>query len=65
MSAMMLWEAAKIVLDKINLDAEYVPVDIDWEFWRKEANPLPERTKEITDCENATGNQPLRQSAAM
>ena len=24
-------EAAKIVLDKMNLDAEYVPADIGWE----------------------------------
>jgi len=46
-------EAARIVLDKINLDAEYIPADIGWEFWCKEACPLPERTKEIlrnTDC---------------
>jgi len=46
-------EAAKIVLDKIALDAEYVHADIGWEFWRKEANPLPDRTAEIlknTDC---------------
>ncbi len=37
-------EAAKIVLDKINLDAEYIHGDIGWEFWKKEGNPLPERT---------------------
>jgi isocitrate/isopropylmalate dehydrogenase len=46
-------EAARIVLDKIKLDAEYVPADIGWEFWRTEANPLPDRTIEIlkkTDC---------------
>jgi len=46
-------EAAKIVLDKIALDAEYIHADIGWEFWRKEADPLPERTAEIlknTDC---------------
>jgi len=46
-------EAAKIVLDKLALDAEYVHADIGWEFWRKEANPLPDRTAEIlksTDC---------------
>lgn len=46
-------EAARIVLDKLSLDAEYVPADIGWEFWRTEANPLPERTTKIlkqTDC---------------
>jgi 3-isopropylmalate dehydrogenase len=37
-------DAAKIVLDKINLDAEYVPADIGWEFWRTEGEPLPQRT---------------------
>ncbi len=46
-------DAAKIVLDEINLDAEYIPGDIGWEFWRKEGNPLPERTIKLlkeTDC---------------
>lgn len=37
-------EAAQIVLDKIGLDAEYVPADIGWEFWRTEGEPLPQRT---------------------
>jgi 3-isopropylmalate dehydrogenase len=46
-------EAARMVLDRIDLDAEYIPADIGWEFWRIEANPLPDRTIEIlknTDC---------------
>ena len=46
-------EAAKIVLDEIALDAEYIYGDIGWEFWCKEANPLPERTIEMlkkVDC---------------
>ncbi|UCD93783.1 MAG: isocitrate/isopropylmalate dehydrogenase family protein [Candidatus Zixiibacteriota bacterium] len=46
-------EAAKIVLDELALDAEYVRADIGWEFWCKEGNPLPDRTKDIlkdTDC---------------
>ena len=34
-------EAAKIVLDEINLDAEYIPGDVGWEFWKKEGDPLP------------------------
>ena len=40
-------EAAKIVLDHLELEAEYVPADIGWEFWRTEGDPLPERTIEI------------------
>lgn len=46
-------EAAKIVLDKLSLDAEYVHADIGWEFWRKEGNPLPDRTVKLlkeVDC---------------
>ena len=46
-------EAARIVLDKIKLDAHYIPADIGWEFWKMEGNPLPDRTIEIlknTDC---------------
>ena len=39
-------EAARIVLDRMKLDAEYVPCDIGWEFWCKEGNALPERTVE-------------------
>ncbi|MGB7061554.1 MAG: isocitrate/isopropylmalate dehydrogenase family protein [Candidatus Zixiibacteriota bacterium] len=45
--------AAKIVLDKIDLDAEYVPGDIGWEFWCREGDALPERTIQLlksTDC---------------
>ena len=40
-------DAAKIVLDKLALDAEYVHADIGWEFWINEGNPLPERTAEL------------------
>lgn len=46
-------EAARMVLDAIELNAEYVEGDIGWEFWKKEGNPLPERTVELlkkTDC---------------
>jgi len=46
-------EAAQIVLNALELDAEYVYGDIGWEFWKKEGNPLPERTIELlkeTDC---------------
>lgn len=37
-------EAARIVLDAMRFDAEYVPCDIGWEFWCKEGNALPDRT---------------------
>ncbi len=45
--------AAKIVLDRLGLDAEYVDGDIGWEFWCKEGDPLPQRTLDMmkeTDC---------------
>src|SRR5437870_3305105 len=37
-------EAARLVLDRIKLDAEYVPCDIEWEVGCKEGNALPDRT---------------------
>ena len=37
-------DATKIVLDKLKLNAEYVPGDIGWEFWCREGDALPERT---------------------
>jgi len=40
-------EAAKIVLDKVALDAEYIPGDIGWEFWRSEGDALPPRTIQL------------------
>ena len=40
-------EAAKIVLDKLSFDAEYIHGDIGWEFWKAEANPLPDRTIDL------------------
>jgi 3-isopropylmalate dehydrogenase len=46
-------DAAKIVLDVIDLDAEYIHGDIGWEFWKNEGDPLPERTVKLlkeTDC---------------
>ncbi|HEX7320760.1 MAG TPA: isocitrate/isopropylmalate dehydrogenase family protein [bacterium] len=37
-------EATRIVLDALKFDAEYIPGDIGWEFWRREGDPLPQRT---------------------
>ena len=46
-------EAARIVLDKLQLDAEYIHADIGWEFWCQEGDALPQRTLDIlktVDC---------------
>jgi 3-isopropylmalate dehydrogenase len=40
-------DAAKIVLDRVGLDAEYVHGDIGWEFWRAEGDSFPPRTVEL------------------
>jgi hypothetical protein len=40
-------EAARIVLDALKLDAEYIPGDIGWEFWCKEGDALPKRTIDL------------------
>jgi len=40
-------DATKIVLDKLNFDAEYIHGDIGWEFWCKEGDAFPERTVEL------------------
>lgn len=46
-------DAAKIVLEEIKLDAEYVHGDIGWEFWKNEGNPLPDRTIELLKTADA------------
>jgi isocitrate/isopropylmalate dehydrogenase len=46
-------EAARIVLDRVGLNAEYIPGDIGWDFWCKEGEALPARTIDLmkgTDC---------------
>jgi isocitrate/isopropylmalate dehydrogenase len=40
-------EAAKIVLNKLGLDAEYIHGDIGWDFWCKEGDAFPPRTIEL------------------
>jgi len=37
------------VLDAAGFDAEYVYGDIGWDFWRKEGNPLPDRTLNLLE----------------
>ena len=44
---------ARMVLDAIDFDGEYIHGDIGWEFWKSEGNAWPERTKiqmRETDC---------------
>jgi 3-isopropylmalate dehydrogenase len=40
-------DATRVVLDALQLDAEYVPGDIGWEFWRTEGDAFPPRTQEL------------------
>ncbi len=40
-------EAAMKVLDAVGFSADYTYGDIGWEFWKKEGNPLPDRTIEL------------------
>jgi 3-isopropylmalate dehydrogenase len=40
-------EAARIVLDAVELDADYLSGDIGWEFWKREGDALPPRTIEL------------------
>ena len=40
-------EAARIVLDRVKLDATYICGDIGWEFWCKEGDAFPARTIEL------------------
>jgi len=40
-------EAARLVLDKLGLDAEYPHGDIGWEFWCREGDAFPARTIEL------------------
>jgi 3-isopropylmalate dehydrogenase len=46
-------DCARKVLDKLALDAEYIPGEIGWEFWCSEGDALPPRTIDLmkqTDC---------------
>ena len=46
--------ATKIVLDRVELNAEYIHGDIGWEFWCKEGDALPSRTIELIKYADAT-----------
>jgi len=40
-------EAARMVLDRVGFDADYVHGDIGWEFWCSEGDAFPSRTIEL------------------
>jgi isocitrate/isopropylmalate dehydrogenase len=40
-------EAARIILDKLEVNAEYIHGDIGWEFWCKEGDAFPARTIDL------------------
>ena len=40
-------EATRVVLDRIGLDAQYIPGDIGWEFWCREGDAFPARTVDL------------------
>lgn len=42
-------EETRRVLKAAGFDADYVEADIGWEFWKKEGNPLPQRTLDLLE----------------
>ena len=46
-------DCARIVLDKLKFDAEYLPGDIGWEFWKHEGEALPQRTIDLLNKTDA------------
>lgn len=47
-------EAAKIVLDKLELNAEYIHGDIGWDFWCNEGDAFPKRTIDLLNSVDAS-----------
>lgn len=46
-------EAARVVLDQVEFDAEYIHGDIGWEFWKREGEALPQRTIDLLNSTDA------------
>ena len=46
-------EAARRVIDRLALDADLIPGDVGWEFWRSEGSPLPDRTVDLLHSADA------------
>lgn len=42
-------DAAWLVLDALELDADYVPADVGWDLWCREGDALPARTLETLE----------------
>ena len=42
-------QAARVVLEKLNLDADYLHGDIGWNCWCQEGDPFPQRTIELLE----------------
>ena len=40
-------DCARLILDQLALDAEYIPGDIGWEFWKSEGDALPQRSIDL------------------
>lgn len=62
-------QAARIVLDRLDLDAEYIHGDIGWQFWQKEGDAFPERTINLlrnvdTALFGAVTSKPVKASEA-
>ena len=62
-------EAARIVLDALELEAEYVHGDIGWEFWCQEGDALPPRTVDLLESVDAAlfgaiTSKPVKAAAA-
>jgi 3-isopropylmalate dehydrogenase len=62
-------DSARLVLDRVGFDAEYIEGDIGWEFWRNEGNALPERTIALLrTCDaalfGAITSKPAKEAAA-
>ena len=55
-------DATKIVLDRLSLDAQYVPGDIGWDFWCKEGDAFPARTVDLLKNVDAAMFGPSRPS---
>jgi 3-isopropylmalate dehydrogenase len=45
--------AARLVLDKVGLEADYIRGDIGWEFWKSEGNAMPQRTIDLLKSTDA------------
>jgi 3-isopropylmalate dehydrogenase len=47
-------DAAKIVLDRLGLDAEYIHGDIGWDCWCREGDAFPQRTIDLLNSVDAS-----------